>query len=367
MEFPDRLSEMDTFFLRIERDPRLHSTITLLALLDHTPDPDRIRRSFEAATHRVPRLTQRIAPSPLRITPPLWEYDPDFDLARHLRWIDAPGDGTVRDLLDHVGSIAHMPLDRPPVRCRRPRPRESWARDRGGTMSGLLSAVGASRPNAVPLRQTRSGNARLYLADVAFDALRAAAAEVDCKMNDAIIAAIVVGLHRWQEDHGSPPSDLAAQVPVSIRSGDTKVAGNEIVAARTSIRLGASPALVRSTRDQVATARSDPLTNALGPAAWTLNRLPESAAPFFALAMGAGADLVASNVRGPRRQIYLGSVPVSGTYGLGPLSGVPLNITVLSYAGQACVGISADTDAVPDAEDLAARIAASFRELTRAA
>jgi WS/DGAT/MGAT family acyltransferase len=48
----------------------------------------------------------------MSIAPPRWEFDPNFDLDYHLRWMKAPGDGTLRDLLDVAQPIAMQGFDR---------------------------------------------------------------------------------------------------------------------------------------------------------------------------------------------------------------------------------------------------------------
>ena len=60
----------------------------------------------------VPRLRQRVVSNPLSIAPPRWEVDPNFDLDFHLRWLRAPGDGTLRDVLDMAEPIAMQGFDR---------------------------------------------------------------------------------------------------------------------------------------------------------------------------------------------------------------------------------------------------------------
>lgn len=110
--YEDRMSDGDALMWQIERDPILRSTITGVWLLDTAPDHPRLRERAERALHHIPRLRQRVAANPFSIAPPRWEVDPDFDLDFHLRRVRAPGDGSLRDLLDFCQPIAMQSFDR---------------------------------------------------------------------------------------------------------------------------------------------------------------------------------------------------------------------------------------------------------------
>jgi WS/DGAT/MGAT family acyltransferase len=96
----------------IEKDPLLRSTITAVTVLDRSPDPDRLVESLDRATRLVPRLRQRVVSNSLSIAPPRWEFDPNYDLSYHLRWMKARREGTLRDLLDIAQPIAMQGFDR---------------------------------------------------------------------------------------------------------------------------------------------------------------------------------------------------------------------------------------------------------------
>jgi WS/DGAT/MGAT family acyltransferase len=112
MRFEHRMSDADALMWTIEKDPQLRSTITAVAVLDRSPDRERLVESLERATRLVPRLRQRVMSNPLSVAPPRWEVDPNFDLDYHLRWTRAGGDGSLRDLLDMAQPIAMQGFDR---------------------------------------------------------------------------------------------------------------------------------------------------------------------------------------------------------------------------------------------------------------
>src|SRR3954447_8283868 len=112
MRFEERMSDADALMWTIEKDPLLRSTITAVSILDSSPDADRLVESLDRATRLVPRLRQRVVSNSLSIAPPRWEFDPNYDLDYHLRWMKAPREGTLRDLLDIAQPIAMQGFDR---------------------------------------------------------------------------------------------------------------------------------------------------------------------------------------------------------------------------------------------------------------
>jgi diacylglycerol O-acyltransferase / wax synthase len=112
MRFEHRMSDADALMWSIEKDPLLRSTITAVAVMDQAPDRARLRDKLDRATRLVPRLRQRVRSNAYSIAPPRWETDPNFDLDYHVRWMRAPGDGSLRDVLDVAQPIAMQGFDR---------------------------------------------------------------------------------------------------------------------------------------------------------------------------------------------------------------------------------------------------------------
>lgn len=105
------LRSSDAFIWSIEADPRLRSTIVTLVLLDRSPDWNELVSRFELLSRTVPMFRQRVIPSPPP-APPRWEFDPDFDLAFHLRRVTTPERGDLDALLEMARIAAMADLDR---------------------------------------------------------------------------------------------------------------------------------------------------------------------------------------------------------------------------------------------------------------
>ncbi len=79
------VSEADAFALQLERDPLLRSTVVAVVLLDRAPEWERLEELVERASRLAPGFRHRLVEVPLRLAPPRWVVDPDFDLAWHLQ------------------------------------------------------------------------------------------------------------------------------------------------------------------------------------------------------------------------------------------------------------------------------------------
>jgi hypothetical protein len=76
------------------------------------------------------------------------------------------------------------------------------------------------------------------------------------------------------------------------------------------------------------------------------------------------ANVIATNVPGPREARYLCSSRVEAIHPIVPIAdGLGLGLAVLSYAGTLYIGLNADPALVPDLEKLGRSIDAAFAEL----
>ena len=97
----DHLSDMEAMMWNVERDPWLDPNGGGIAIYDRPLDIDLFRRNVKRAVAEVPRLRQRVATGLGPLSTPRWVHDHEFDLDWHVRRIGAPGDGTLRELLDY--------------------------------------------------------------------------------------------------------------------------------------------------------------------------------------------------------------------------------------------------------------------------
>jgi WS/DGAT/MGAT family acyltransferase len=110
--FEHTLGDADTLMWNIDRDPQLRSTIVSVLVLDRAPAWSGVLARFERGTRLIPRLRQRVVEPALRIGPPAWSSDPDFDLTYHVRRVRAPKPRSFDAVLDVATTAAMGDFDR---------------------------------------------------------------------------------------------------------------------------------------------------------------------------------------------------------------------------------------------------------------
>jgi WS/DGAT/MGAT family acyltransferase len=105
------MSDVEALMWSLESDPHLSSTFANLTYFDRSPDHDRLRRRLWRASRVVPRLRKRVVGGMGPVNP-TWEDDPDFDIDRHLRRIELPGDAGDAAVREIATRLALQPFDR---------------------------------------------------------------------------------------------------------------------------------------------------------------------------------------------------------------------------------------------------------------
>ena len=454
--FASRLNESDALMWTIEKDPCLRSTIVAVAMLDRSPDWDRLVQRFAQASELIPRLRQRVVETPLRLGPPRWESDEFFDIDYHLRRTVAREPGDIRSVLDIAGLMAMTAFDkdrplweftvveglahgraafiqkvhhsvtdgvggvklaqlllddkRNPVptasghEATRPTQKnnllsiaESVADDLRSTAIASLHGAQAlpgmatrtvTHPHAgttatvrqlrsigkllapvteplSPIMTGRGLSRRLDSFDVSLESLLAAAHAADSSLNDAFLAGVAGGMRRYHDRHGAPVTALRVTMPINTRRPGDPPGSNRFTPARFTLPVSVVDAGVRM-RELGQLARSWrkepslPLTDVI---AGVLNRLPSVASTSILGSMLKAIDFVATNVPGLKQRSYLSGAEVVRLYAFAPPSGSAFSVALMSHVDQCCVGINADTSAVPDPEVLTACLREGFDEV----
>jgi hypothetical protein len=150
-------------------------------------------------------------------------------------------------------------------------------------------------------------------------------------------------------------------MPISLRTDADPVGGNRVTLQRFVVPVGTGDTAERMRAigacSRSATAeRALPLSNAI---AGALNVVPTGVLG----EMLKHVDFLASNVPAPALALYLGGAEVTGLFAWGPTIGASFNVTLLSYRGTCCMGVTVDTAAVPDPDALMACLQEGFDEL----
>ena len=113
--YAQRMLHTDAFSWYMESDAALRSTVVAVAVLDRAPDWEHLKGRIDRMTRLVPRFRQRVEEPPLRLGPPRWIIDQDFDINWHMRRVRLPQHAVMADVFElaRIAAMADFDRDRP--------------------------------------------------------------------------------------------------------------------------------------------------------------------------------------------------------------------------------------------------------------
>jgi WS/DGAT/MGAT family acyltransferase len=286
-------------------------------------------------------------------------------------WTPAPvpsaAERLVRATIDRAGDAAALALTPARLAAAPQRLPATLAR-------GVRTAAHALLPPAPSSPLNRPGTARRHHVRVTrgLDEIRAVRRRFRVAPNDVLLAACAGALRRYAERRGERPQPLKAMVPADVRSDEDAEGGNRISFVFIELPCQESDAVQRLRAVHAATVARDRLGAAetLDGAFRTLARMPGPVQHALAHAFAHPRlfNVTLSSVPGPAPPRYLRGCRLRSIHTSVPLADRhALSIGVLTVAGNACLGITAEPDTLPDADALAAALDAEFDELLSAA
>jgi WS/DGAT/MGAT family acyltransferase len=249
----------------------------------------------------------------------------------------------------------------------------SAANDPAGTLADSTrfaqSLIRMMKPPPVGRSELLRGSGgvgnRLLTVDAPLAGLRSAAKAVGASVNDAFLAAVLGGMRLYHEANGAVVDRLPIGMPISLRTADDALGGNQFAGARFAAPLAEKDPAARmlEIRDFVLTARAEPAMGFVNGVAPALTKLPTVAVIELSARLTTSSDLQISNIRGIGHQLFLAGAEIEGMYPLGPRPGVAAMIAMITYNGHCCVGINADPDVVTEPDDLAHCLRRGFDEV----
>jgi diacylglycerol O-acyltransferase len=388
---------------RLGRAPRFRQRLAPDALGLNAPlwidaeafDPaEHIHRS---AAERLEDLADAVLSEPLRRDRPLWEFWIVPELAdgriglvgkAHHCMVDGLAAVELGSLLldfepqpSAIAADEWRPAPAPRAlellargawdRAREPLPllKAPFALPRFALRTGRALA-GAVLPVAPPslLNAPSSPDRHLATARRPLDQLRAIKSHHGVTVNDVLLAAVAGALRRHAERREERPRDLKAMVPVNVRSESAGELGNRITFMFVELPASSPDPLDRLWRISDATRTrkeagvpedADAAMQALSYAPRTLQK-----AAAHALASPRVYNLVVSNIPGPRMPMYLRGCRLREAFPVVPLSERhALSVGMTTIGDDACFGLYADTETLPDADALALDLHAALDEL----
>ncbi len=190
-------------------------------------------------------------------------------------------------------------------------------------------------------------------------------------VNDMFLAICATALRRYLAEKGQTPEHpLTATVPVSLQMPGSTQKGNQISYIGVNLCTDVEDPLQRMAAiGRSAAAAKQDMGALTRPAVQTLAVVAQGTAALinhFHLSniLKPPANLVLSNVPGPRAALYLMGAEMVGSYPMSILmDGQALNITLCSHGNQLDFGILGCRNAMPDIELLAQYVGEAFEEL----
>jgi WS/DGAT/MGAT family acyltransferase len=237
------------------------------------------------------------------------------------------------------------------------------------TLAHQLRSVGkllapVTKPSS-PVMTERGLSRHFDAFDIPLDDLLGAAHAADSSLNDAFLAAVAGGMRVYHERHGMPVASLRVTMPINIRRPGDAAGSNRFTPARFTLPIAtADPAERMSELGRLARSwRNEPSLGLTDVIAGALNRMPPAAATAALGSMLKAIDFVATNVPGLQQRVYLAGAAVERQYAFAPASGSAFSVALVSHGDQCCLGVNADTSAVPDHELLGTCLRDGFDEV----
>jgi len=327
-------------------------------------DFDHHVRLVEAApgADGLAELCSRLMTRPLPLTRPLWELllvpgssgqPAGFVLRLHHSVAD--GTGGVRLFQRLVGAFDEPSSPRPPTRP------GVGARPSLGLSLVRIFALLSQRTRRTPLLGRISPRREVAFAQVDLAALAAGSRNLGGTINDALLAAVAMGVTSALAERGAPiPDSLRASVPVALADrGNSGNATGVMV-----VDLPTAPAAVDTRLAAIATQTARAKQQARAQGTFELTRSRWGTRLFWFLARYQRfVALFVSNVKGPAARLTLGGAPIAAIWPVTPIQGnIRLGITALSYHERLYCGIHSDLDGV-SAAVIAAALQRALDEL----
>jgi len=216
-----------------------------------------------------------------------------------------------------------------------------------------------------PLWTGRSRHRHLEHLSVRVADLKAAGHAVGGSLNDAFMAGLAEGAHRYHAEREAPVQTFNSSFVLSTRT-DVKAGGNSFTPVPVRLPGGPMPVLERLRLVHQATEAAREKTGrtgGIGGLSGVANLLPTSVVTRAARAQGARIDFATSNLRGAPIELYCAKAKLLRIVVLGPVAATGANITAMSYCGTFDMGMFIDPEAITEPEAFRDHVEAAFADM----
>ncbi|HLI73209.1 MAG TPA: wax ester/triacylglycerol synthase domain-containing protein [Acidimicrobiales bacterium] len=232
------------------------------------------------------------------------------------------------------------------------------------TVASVGKLLAPARRPLSPLWPNRSLGRRFEVLDLPTSALRGVAQHTETTVNDVFVTSVLGGLRRYHEQHGAAVERLRLLMPISVRDEGDRAGGNRFVPARFALTIETDPLRrLRHVHDAAQSWKHAPALRLNQVLAAGLDALPPQLVTMVWGGLLKGDDFVATNVPGPAFDVAIAGARLARLYAFSPPSGAALNVSLVTVAERACLGLNLDTAAVADGEVFRECLAAGFDEV----
>jgi diacylglycerol O-acyltransferase / wax synthase len=219
-----------------------------------------------------------------------------------------------------------------------------------------------------PVNQPITGARHLAWFSRPLEDLKRIGKPMGASVNDVLLAASAGGIRRYMREHDRDPVPLKTMVPVNVRDGETSELGNRISFVFVDLPCD-EPDPIRRLQDVrlEMTERKEAGIPEGGDAVMAaLKYLPRNAQHQVSrmIASPKTFNLTVSNIPGPREPMYMLGCELEAAYPVVPIADKhAVSIGMTTIRDQACFGLYAASEMLPDSDSLAGAMDASIDEL----
>jgi diacylglycerol O-acyltransferase / wax synthase len=240
----------------------------------------------------------------------------------------------------------------------------------GAARRGVRTAAHTLLPPAPSSPLNRTGSARRHHVRItrSLEDVRALRRALGVTPNDIVLATCAGALRRFAERRGEVPRRLKAMVPADVRTSGDSAGGNRISFLFIELPCDEPDPVrrVRAVHEATAQRARDGEAEDVDLAFRAIARTPPPLQRLLAQAFAHPRlfNLTVSSVPGPAVPRYLRGCRLRSVHSAVPLAARhAVSIGVVTVAGNACFGIYADAEALPDADALGLDLDGALDEL----
>jgi diacylglycerol O-acyltransferase / wax synthase len=300
----------------------------------------------------------------------LLDPTPDPPAAESDRWLPRRAPGAARrliggllDLVREEASLARLParILRSPGRI------GDLIEPARRAYDALAESLRPAEPQE-QVNQPISGARHLAWFSRPLEDLKTIGRPMGASVNDVLLAASAGGMRSFMRSHDRDPVPLKTMVPVNVREGETAELGNRISFVFVDLPCD-EPDPIRRLQDvrlEMTERKEAGIPEGGDEVMAAVRYLPRPAQHAISrmIASPKTFNLTVSNIPGPRQPMYMRGCELEAAYPVVPIADKhAVSIGMTTIRDQACFGLYAASEMLPDSDELAAAMDASIDEL----